>query len=206
MLKKAGIDFTILGDEPDSGAALDFLVGEADETKKAAEKCAKAISGYKKVIVLDPADAKMMKHEYKEWGIAPDCEIVTFTSLAASLINDDILQVKNIGVPATYQDSFALVRDLDEVEEPRVIMNACTELHEMLLNRKELIWGGNTLMAEYMPDVMKLVSKDRWTNAEHVGAKLLVVASPSEFAALSAVKPEDMEIMSVPELILACIE
>ena len=85
-------------------------------------------------------------------------------------------------------------------------MNACTELHEMLLNRKELIWGGNTLMAEYMPDVMKLVSKDRWTNAEHVGAKLLVVASPSEFAALSAVKPEDMEIMSVPELILACIE
>ena len=133
----------------------------------------------------------MMKHEYREWGIAPDIEIVTFTSLAASLINDDILQVKNIGVPATYQDSFALVRDLDEVEEPRVIMNACTELHEMLLNRKELIWG---------------VSKDRWTNAEHVGAKLLVVASPSEFSALSAVKPEDMEIMSVPELILACIE
>ncbi len=205
VLTKAGIEFTVLKNEPDSGAALDFLVGEADETKKSAEKCAKAISSFKKVIVLDPADAKLMKHEYKEWGISPDTEIVTFTSVVSALISDGALKVKKLPIPATYQDSFALVRDLDEVEEPRVFMNACTELHEMLLNRKELIWGGNTLMAEYLPDVIDLVAKNRWTNASHVGAKLLVVASPSEYAALEKVKPEDMEIMSVPELILSAL-
>lgn len=205
VLKKAKIDFTVLKDEPDSGAALDFLVGEAEETRQTAKKCAEALSKFKKVIVLDPADAKIMKHEYKEWDIAPECEIVTFTSLVSGLIADGTLKVKKLAVPATYQDSFALVRDLDEVEEPRVFMNACTELHEMLLNRKELIWGGNTLMAEYLPDVIRLVSANRWTNASHVGAKLLVVASPSEYAAMLAVKPEDMEIMSVPELILASL-
>lgn len=205
VLTKAGISFTVLKDEPDSGATLDFLVGEADETRKTAEKCAKAIGNYKKVIVLDPADAKMMKHEYKEWGISPDTGIVTFTSLVSKLIEDGTLKVNKLPVPATYQDSFALVRDLDEVEEPRIFLNACVDLREMLLNRKELIWGGNTLMAEYLPDVMKLVAKDRWTNAGHVGAKLLVVASPSEYAALEAVKPDDMEIMSVPELILSAL-
>ena len=205
VLDKAGVKFTVLKNEPDSGAALDFLVGEADETRKFAEKCAQAIGNYKKVIVLDPADAKIMKHEYKEWGIAPDTEIVTFTSLVSGLIADGTLKVKNLGVPATYQDSFALVRDLGEIEEPRVFMNACTDLHEMLLNRKELIWGGNTLMAEYLPGVISLVAKNRWTNASHVGAKLLVVASPSEYAALAAEKPDDMEIMSVPELILAAL-
>ena len=205
VLTKAGIDFTVLKNEPDSGAALDFLVGEADETRKAAEKCAQAIGNYKKVIVLDPADAKIMKHEYKEWGIAPDTEIITFTSLVSKRIEDGTLKVKKLAIPATYQDSFALVRDLDEVEEPRVFMNACTDLHEMLLNRKELIWGGNTLMAEYMPGVISLVAKNRWTNASHVGAKLLVVASPSEYAALESEKPEDMEIMSVPELILSAL-
>lgn len=205
VLTKAGVEFTVLKDEPDSGAALDFLVGEADETKKAAEKCAKAIAAFKKVIVLDPADAKMMKHEYKEWAIAPDTEIVTFTSVVSKLVADGALKVKKLNVPATYQDSFALVRDLDEVEEPRVFMNACTELHEMLLNRKELIWGGNTLMAEYMPGVISLVAQNRWKNAEHVGAKLLVVASPSEYVALENEKPEDMEIMSVPELILSAL-
>lgn len=203
VLTKAGVDFTVLKDEPDSGAALDFLVGEAEETRVTAKKCAEALAKFKKVIVLDPADAKLMKHEYKEWDIAPDAEIVTFTAFVSGLIADGTLKVKKLAVPAAYQDAFALVRDLDEVEEPRVIMNACTELREMLLNRKELIWGGNTLMSEYLPDVMKLVSKNRWLNAEHVGAKLLVVASPSEYAALAAVKPEDMEIMSVPELILA---
>jgi Fe-S oxidoreductase len=203
VLSKAGIAFTILKDEPDSGAALDFLVGQAEETRIAAKKCSDAISKFKKVIVLDPADAKMMKHEYKEWDIAPDCEIVTYTSFVAELISNGKLKLNKLPIKATYQDSFALVRELDETEEPRVIMNACTDFTEMLLNRKEYIWGGNTLMAEYLPNVIRLVSQKRWENVLKTGAKLLVVSSPSEYAAMSAVKPDGVEIMSVPELILA---
>ncbi len=205
VLKKAGVDFTVLKDEPDSGAALDFLAGEAEETREQGKTCAAALAKFKKVIVLDPADAKIMKHEYKEWDIAPACEIVTFVKFVSELVADGKLVVKKLPVPAAYQDAFAMARDLDECEEPRVIMNACTDLTEMLLNRKELLWGGNTLMAEYMPDVIGLVAKNRWANAAHVGAKLLVVASPSEYAALAAVKPDDMEIMTVPELILASL-
>ncbi|MBQ8510385.1 MAG: (Fe-S)-binding protein [Clostridia bacterium] len=205
VLQKAGVTFTVLKDEPDSGAALEFLAGEAEETRQTAEACAKVLGGYKKVIVLDPADAKIMKHEYREWDVAPDCEIVTFTKLLSGLIADGTLVPQKLPVKAAYQDAFALVRDLDEVEDPRVIMNACTNLTEMLLNRKEMIWGGNTLMTEYMPDVIRLVAKNRWANAAHIGAKLLVVASPSEYVALASVKPEDMELMSVPELVLASL-
>ena len=206
VLQKGGVGFTIMRDEPDSGAALDFLVGETEETRETAKKCADSLKSYKRVIVLDPADIKLMKHEWREWGIYPDgCEIVTFTSVAVKLIDDGNLTPNRLPVATTYQDSFALARDLDDINDGRMIVEACAELREMLLNRKELIWGGNTLMAEYMPDVIDKVAKNRWANAAHVGAKLLCVVSPSEYAAMSKVKPDDMEIMSVPELILASI-
>ena len=47
LLKKAGVDFTVLKDEPNSGYTMDFMVGAAAETKAAMEACAKALSGYK---------------------------------------------------------------------------------------------------------------------------------------------------------------
>ena len=111
LLKKAGVRFTVLAKEPDSGYAFDFLIGAADETKKVMENTAKALN-FKKIIAYDPADAKVFKREYKEWNIALSAEVVTFTSFVAELIKSGALKVKKSDTVYTYNDPALLARDL----------------------------------------------------------------------------------------------
>ncbi len=205
VLKKAGVDFTILKDEPNSGYSMDFLIGAAAETKAVMENCAKVLNKYKKVICYDPADAKVMMREYKEWGIDVKAEVVTFTAFLAELIKDGKLAVKNTGLELTPQDSPILARDLEETEPVREILSACGSVNEMLLNRKDTMLAGHLIMNEYMPSVIEKVAENRWINAKNVNVKVLVTASPAEHIMLSKTKPEDIELMKVEEVIEKCL-
>ena len=205
VLKKAGVDFTILKDEPNSGYSMDFLIGAAAETKDVMENCAKVLNKYKKVICYDPADAKVMMREYKEWGIDVKAEVVTFTAFLAELIKDGKLAVKNTGLELTPQDSPILARDLEETEPVREILSACGSVNEMLLNRKDTMLAGHLIMNEYMPSVIEKVAENRWINAKNANAKVLVTASPAEHIMLSKTKPEDIELMKVEEVIEKCL-
>ena len=205
LLKKAQVDFTVLENEPNSGYSMDFLIGAAAETKAVMENCAKVLSKYKKVICYDPADAKVMLREYKEWGIDLKPEIVTFTAFVAGLIKDKKLIIKNSGLTFTPQDSPLLARDLEETEPVREILSECGEVKEMLLNREHSMLAGNLVMNEYMPDVMRKVAQDRWINAENAGAEILVTTSPAEYIILSAVKPENIKLMKLEEAVLKCL-
>ena len=201
VLEKAGVDFTVLDSEPASGAQLDFLIGAANETKAHMEACAKALGEFKTVVVYDPNDAKAIKQLYKEYGIEVTADVVTYTSFVAGLLKDGKLEAKNSGKAVVFQDPYQLSRDLEETEEAREIVKAYAKLDEMLLNRAETVWAGNILMAEYMPEVIKLVAKRRIFNATSVGAKAIVTACVAEYVSLKAVA-EDVEIISLEDLIL----
>ncbi len=205
LLTTAGVKFTVLENEPASGYSLDFLIGAAAETKSVMEKCAAAVSGYSKIVCYDPADARVMKREYKEWGIALDAEILTFTEFVAGLIKDGKLKIKKSGKVFTPQDSPILARDLDETEPMREILSACGEVNEMLLNRKYTMLAGNLIMNEYMPAVMEKAAHNRWINAANAGTKILVTASTAEYLLLSKVKPADIEIMKLEEAVMSCL-
>lgn len=201
VLDKAGVDFTVLENELPSGAQLDFLIGAANETKAQMEACAKALGEFKTVVVYDPNDAKAIKQLYKEYGIEVAADVVTYTSFVAGLLKDGKLEAKNSGKAVVFQDPYQLSRDLEETEEAREIVKAYTKLDEMLLNRAETVWAGNILMAQYMPEVVKLVAKRRIFNATSVGAKTIVTACVAEYVSLKAVA-EDVEIISLEDLIL----
>ena len=201
VLDKAGVDFTVLENEPASGVQLDFLIGAANETKAQMEKCAKALGEFKTVVVYDPNDAKAIKQLYKEYGIEVNANVVTYTSFVAGLLKDGKLEAKNSGKAVVFQDPYQLSRDLEETEEAREIVMSYAVLGEMLLNRAETVWAGNILMAQYMPEVIKLVAKRRIFNATSIGADTIVTASVSEYVSLKAVA-EDVEIISLEDLIL----
>lgn len=201
VLDKAGVDFSVLENEPASGAQLDFLIGAANETKAQMEECAKTLGEYKTVVVYDPNDAKAIKQLYKEYGIEVAADVVTYTSFVAGIIKDGKLEAKNSGKAVVFQDPYQLSRDLGETEEAREIVKAYAKLDEMLLNRAETVWAGNILMAQYMPEVIKLVAKRRIFNATSVGAKAIVTACVAEYVSLKAVA-EDVEIISLEDLIL----
>ncbi len=205
LLKKAGVDFTILKDEPNSGYSMDFLIGAAAETKAVMENCASVLNGYKKVVCYDPADAKVMLREYKEWGIEVKAEVVTFTAFVAELIKDGKLAVKKSDAVFTPQDSPLLARDLEETQPMRDVLSACGELNEMLLNREHTQLAGNLIMNTYMPAVMEQVAKNRWINATNMGAKAVVTACPAEYMLLCKTKPEGVELLKLEEAVLRCL-
>ena len=205
VLKAAGVDFTILKDEPNSGYTLDFIVGAAAETKALMEECAKTLNEYKTVVCYDPADAKVMKREYKEWGIDVKAEVLTYTEFVAKLIKDGKLAIKKSNMVFTPQDSPLLARDLEETEPLREILSACGEVREMLLNRQYTMLAGHYVMNQYMPDVMRKVAENRWFNAKNADAEILVVTSPAEYETLLATKPEGIELMKLEEAIAKCL-
>ena len=205
LLKKAGVEFTLLKDEPNSGYSMEFLIGAAAETKAVMENCANVLNNYKKVVCYDPADAKVMLREYKEWGIDLKAEVVTFTAFLAELIRDKKLQVKNSGVEFTPQDSPILARDLEETEAIREILSACGSVNEMLLNKEYTMLAGNLIMNEYMPNVIETVAKTRWINANNSNAKVLVTASTAEYVMLSKTKHENIELKKLEEVVAQCL-
>ena len=203
-LKKSGVSFTVLSgaDEPDSGLGLDTLVSDVDETKTATEKAAAVLNKYKTVIVLSPNDMKLFAREYKEWGVELKCKLVTLTAELASLVKDGKLAAAKSGKTVTYQDPAMLARELEETEPAREFIGAYADITEMLLNRKQTMLGGSLIMNEYIPDVMKLVAKNRIVNATDMGAKVIVTATPDEYKLLSENAPEGVEVIAIAELAL----
>lgn len=205
LLKKANVSFTVLKDEPNSGYAMDFMVGAAAETKEMMKNCAEKLNKYKKVICYDPADAKVMKREYKEWGIEVAPQVVTFTSFIAELIKSGALNINKKNLTFTPQDSPLLARDLEETEPMREILSVCGNIKEMLLYGKNTMLAGNLMMNEYMPEVMKKVAENRWINAENANAEIVITQSPAEYILLKSVKPEGIELMTIEEAVLKCL-
>ncbi len=201
-LEKAGVKFTVLENEPASGAQLEYLIGAANETKQQMTDCASVLNSYARVIAYDPQDALVMKRTYGEWDIKLTAAVDTFSSALASLLDEGKLTMTKSADKATYHDAFQLARDLGETEEGRKLVSARFELVEMLLNRKDTMWAGNILMAQWMPKVMLDVAKNRHINAHNVGVDTIVCASVSEYVSLKNAAPEGVKVLSLEELVL----
>ena len=202
VLEQAGLDFTVLADELQSGAQLDFLIGAADESKQQMLANAKALNEFKRVIVYDPADAKVMMRTYKEYGVECAATLVTYTAQLATLVGEGKLVGKKSNRTVVYQDPYQLSRDLEETDEARAVIAAFATLHELHLNRAETVWAGNILMAQYMPDVIKSVAARRLSNVTSIGEHTVVTACVSEYVALKSVEQGEVEVLSLEDLIL----
>lgn len=207
LLKKAGVNFTVLKEEPDSGYAYDFLLGAAAETREAMENAAAAIkkTGAEKIVAYDPADAKVFMREYKEWNISLSAKPVTFTAFLDGLINSGKLKVKKSKDEFVFQDPAHLARDLEETKPARNVLSAIGSVSEMLMAGRDTMIAGHPVMKVYMPLVMKLVAERRMADALHIGAKKLVTASPAEYLALTALKEKGIEILTIEEAVIKCL-
>lgn len=200
-MEKVGAKFTVLENEPASGAQLEYLIGAADETKAQMAECAKVLNNYKAVVVYDPQDALVLKRTYAEFGIELKAEIITFTTFLANAVKGG-LKLNKTDKVAAYQDPFQLSRDLLETEPAREVVKAACDTTEMLCFGKDTIWAGNILMATWMPDVMLEVAKNRITNAKNMNANAIVTASVSEYVSLKKVEQNDVEIISIEQLVI----
>jgi Fe-S oxidoreductase len=202
ILDKAGVCYTVLEDAPATGAELDFLIGAADETKSAMEAFAEVANQYKNVVLYDPVDAKTVKQTFKEYGVEVSANVYTYTAFLAELVKEGKLVSEKKDITVIYQDPYAHARDLGETEEAREVIKAFANLHEFHLNRKETVFAGSLLMAEYMPKVMNEVAARRIFNATAVNENVIVTASPAEYVCLKAVDQDKVQILSIEDVIL----
>ena len=201
LLKKAGVSVS-LDKNQDSGAALWFLTGKTQETQNAAKACAEMMNKYKTVVVYDPVDLKLMLHEYKEWGIEIKAEIIGFNEYLLSLIENGKINVKKSANEYSLQDNYAYARELDDSVTGRKLIEKVGVVKDMLLIGKEANLAGQLIMAEYMPDVMRQVAKDRWFNAKNMNCKTVVTENPAEYVALKESCPDGYRVISIEEMIL----
>ncbi len=201
LLKKAGVNVS-LDRNQDSGAALWFLTGKTAETQNAAKKCAEMLNQYKTVVVYDPVDLKLMLHEYKEWGIEITANLVSFNEYVLGLIESGKLTVKKSANEYSLQDNYAYARELDDSQTGRKLIEKVGVVKDMLLIGKEANLAGQLIMAQYMPDVIEQVAKDRWSNAMNMDCKTVVTENPAEYVALKATCPDGYRVVSIEEMIL----
>lgn len=203
VLKKAGVNFAVLKDEPPSGCALGDLMGYVDDVRQAAKKAAKAIaaSGAKKLVVLDSYDATFFLHQYKDWGIDLP-ETVTATAFADELIKNGKLKPKKHALTVSYHDGSRLARDLEEHQPARDILAAigCT-VDEMFQNRRLARDCGSALFGCCFPKLTHKIAAGRWEDIRRTSAKVLVAACPQSTEALAAVVPEGCQYHDLFELL-----
>ena len=200
LLKKAGISFTVLKDEPSSGTEFADLVGFVEDVRVVAEKCAQRINetGAKTIVVLDANSARMFKQQYAEWGIRLCGTVVTAQACFAGLIAEGRLSPRKVSLSATFQDDSTLTRELDETEPAREILRALgIELKEMFLNRKRVKSGGTVLMDEYAPRLVQLTGEGRWADILRAKVPTLLTATPDCYYVMKKTAPGGMEVKDV---------
>ncbi len=202
LLSRAGVEAALDEKACDTGAAMWFLTGKTEETRAAAEACAKILNGYRTVVVYDPADLKLLLHEYKEWGIGVHAEIVGFNAFLLGLIRGKKLGVKKGKNVYTVQDNYAYARDLDDTETVRSLVECAGENREMLLFGKEANLAGHLVMRTYMPEVQRAVALKRWENANNMECRTVVTENPAEYVLLKETCPEGSRVISVEEMLL----
>ena len=197
LLRKAGVPFAVLKEEPTSGAYMGDMIGFVDEVRQQALAAAKAIdaSGAETVVVLDPMDARIMKHEYAEWNCAPKASILTATNYFAGLVSSGALKLEKQDGIVSIHDAGALSRDLDETAPIREIVSALgLDIHEMYRHNDLAMSCGGALLKQYDPALAALTCEGRWYDVERIDSNCIVTEAPGSYAVLSSKVPDGYEI------------
>ncbi len=177
IMKKAGVDFTILGgDEWCCGFPL-IGAGMPDKLEKMKEHNLKKVAdvGAKKVVFTCPSCFHTWKHQYNT-----NVELVHASQFINELIKTGKIKLKKeIKVRTTYHDPCDLGRNTGVYEEPREVIKAIPGIDfvELPTNRKFSICcggGGNVEMTD--ADLSAQVAQMKLDAIQSVGAEMVVTA------------------------------
>ncbi|MDD4876387.1 MAG: (Fe-S)-binding protein [Dehalococcoidales bacterium] len=210
LLKKAGLDFGILGERERCSGESVRKAGDEQLFQTLAQTNIETFKelGVKKIVTTSPHSYHAFKNEYPE--LEGNFEVVHYSQLLAELIKDGKLKpTKELKRKITYHDPCYLGRHNAVYDEPREVLNSIPgiELIEMPRSKENsLCCGGGgggiwmeTKKGERFADL-------RLDEAEEAGANILAVACPYcmsmfEDSVLSLNKGDVLEIKDIAELL-----
>ncbi|MFC2069804.1 (Fe-S)-binding protein [Chloroflexota bacterium] len=214
ILKKAEVDFGVLGNEQSCCGESVRKAGSEDLFKSLAENNINAFNeaGVTRIVTTSPHCYHAFKTDYPELG--GNFEVLHYTQYLAELIRDGRLTFsKELKKKVTYHDSCYLGRHNDIYDEPRDVLKGIPglELVEMYDSREESLCcggGGGRVWEETKKG--ERFSDMRLQQALDVEAEILAIACPYCMAMFTDSvatmdKGEAIEIKDIVELVLESI-
>jgi len=188
ILKKAGVDFGILGTKENCCGESIRKTGNEELFKRLARENIKTFieNGVKKILVSSPHCYHTFKNEYPEFKV--NFEVVHISQYLFELVNEGRLQItKEYGEKITYHDPCYLGRHNGIYDEPRGVLKKIPglELTEMPESREDSLccgMGGGRVWMETLKD--ERFSNLRLEQAIGVGAEVLATSCPYCITAL----------------------
>jgi Fe-S oxidoreductase len=210
LLKKAGVDFGILGSEESCCGESIRKAGNEDVFKSLARENIKAFIGHgvKRVLVASPHCYHTFKNEYPEFMVHMD--VVHISQFLMELIEEGRLELEGeLRKKVTYHDPCYLGRHNGIYEQPRDVLKKLSglELVEMPDSREDSLCcggGGGRIWAETPKE--ERFSDLRVAQAVEVGAEVLATSCPYcisnfEESRLTLENGRAPEVMDITELI-----
>ncbi len=181
ILKAAGINFGILGDEEACCGDPARRMGDEYLFQTLCQQNIEILKGYnvKKILTTCPHCFNSLRHEYPQFG--GNFEVIHHSQFISELIQSGKIKVKqDFTGKAAYHDSCYLGRYNDIYEEPRAILQAVsgntTELPRHRTNSFCCGGGGGHMWMEEEPD--KRVSMRRMEEIIDTGVDCVASACP----------------------------
>jgi len=210
ILKKAGVDFGILGPEENCCGESVRKVGEEDIFRNLARANIEAFKGHgvHKILVSSPHCYHTFRNEYPDLG--GDFEVMHITQFLAELMGQGrVRPAKSYPKKVAYHDPCYLGRHNRVYEEPRAVLQGIPELEliELPDSREESLCcggGGGRIWMETKKE--ERFSDIRIRQALEIGAEVLAICCPYCMLnfddSLATMEQEDvLEIRDISEIV-----
>ncbi|NVM31844.1 MAG: (Fe-S)-binding protein [Candidatus Helarchaeota archaeon] len=215
ILKKLGVDFTILGpDEWCCGSPL-FRTGQIKQATELAQHNIDKLTelGVKQILFSCAGCYRTFASDYPKIEKLK-AKSMTFAKFISKKIKDGSLKLKNLPVTLTYHDACHMTRSVKkpDYKTPRKVLNAIpgVELVEMVSTLEgSMCCGAGGGVKSAFPEVAVSAAQNRVQQAKETGAVCLISTCPFCKRNLSDGNKEanlGMKVMDLTELILERIE
>ena len=179
LLKRAGVDFTVLTNETCCGSVL-LRTGFRDDAqevmKDTLKRLEESIQEGDKILVSCSGCYNRLKNDYKElFGV--ELDVIHTSELINQLIADGKLSIKKTPNKVTCNDPCHLGRHSGLYEEPRKAIIETCNLVEMDHNRENSrCYGAGAGVKSAYPDTALLIAQRRIKDTKDTKAEIIVTA------------------------------
>jgi Fe-S oxidoreductase len=204
VLKAAGVDFAVLGDEERDSGDVARRLGDDATFQSLAKRNIAVLNKYrfKRIVTTDPHAFHVLKNEYGDLG--GHYEVLHHTTFINELVQLGRLQLDAFkGGTVTYHDPCYLGRYNGEYDSPRDLLKALgIELAEMERSgfRSRCCGGGGGAPITDIPGERRIADM-RMEDARAVGAELVAVGCQQCTAMLEGVVEPRPQIKDIAELV-----
>ena len=178
LLRKAGVDFAILGPRESCTGDPARRMGNEYVFQTFAEQNVVTLNdqGVTKIVASCPHCFNTLANEYPDFG--GRYEVLHHTELLAELVDSGRLETKPGAERITYHDSCYLARHNDVRVEPRKLLNVIGQPVEMKRSGKQTFCCGAGGAHMWMEERGRPINVERAREAAETGAETLAVACP----------------------------